>query len=134
MKSNHIKVDVYYNLTKKVFSVRHNGLVIDHKRNLMLKDAKFIVSEKGRQRVLKQRRKNVHAIIRGELVAAGSIEEPRAAYYNPYKVDSFVDYKTREPVHHSDMVMLKLGKYNVPEIIFEKSEKSGWRVQRFLRN
>ena len=115
------KVDVYFNLTKRVFSVRQNGLVINHKRSLMLKDAKFIVSEKGRQRVLKERRKNVHAIVRGEPVAAGSITEPRQAYYNPYKVDSFVDYHTGEPVHHSDMVMLKLGKYNVPEITFEKS-------------
>ena len=115
------KVDVYFNLTKRVFSIRQNGVVINHKRNVILKDAKFIVSEKGRQRVLKQRRKNVHAIIRGEPVAAGSITKPRQAHYNPYKVSSFVDYHTGKPLYYSDMVMLKLGKNNIPEIIYEKT-------------
>ena len=108
-----MKVDVYFNLHKKVFSIRSReketrGKVIKHTDNATIKNAKFVVSEKGRQRVLRERRKNVHAHIRGDLVSNGDITNPKTAYYNPYTKSSFVNYHTGEPVKQSDMVVLKL--------------------------
>lgn len=62
-------VFVYFNLHKKVFSVKDvkTGRVIAHANTVKLQNAYPKVSEKGRQRVLKEQRKNVHAGIRGEL-------------------------------------------------------------------
>lgn len=96
-----MKVFVYFNLHKKVWSIKamegeQKGRVIAHAENVYLKDAMPKVSEAGRQRVLKEKRKNVHAGIVGELLddihamcelASG---EESTLYYNPYKVRTFV--------------------------------------------
>ena len=58
-------VQVYKNLhksraaDKNIYSVRNkkSGLVINHVENIELKNVIFKVSEAGRQRVLKERRK-----------------------------------------------------------------------------
>ena len=60
------KIRVYYNFRKKLFSVQEkiNGSwkVVEHTKEIFLRNATFKVSEAGRQRVLKQKRKNVHKI------------------------------------------------------------------------
>lgn len=95
------RVEVYFNLHKKCLSVRHRGLVIGHAAAVELADVTFAVSEAGRQRVLRDGRKNVHAFIRGTLVSSVPHGEPVPALtydkavaptvtYNPYKNDSFV--------------------------------------------
>ena len=45
-----IKVDVYYNLHKKTFSIRCNGKVIAHRDKVTIKNPQYIVGEKGKQR------------------------------------------------------------------------------------
>ena len=67
-------VEVYYNLHKKCLSVRKRGLVIDHVSSILLKNAEFVVQPAGRKRVVKEKRKNVHAYIRGERVAVASFD------------------------------------------------------------
>lgn len=69
-----MKVFVYFNLHKKVFSVRamegeNKGRVIAHTTTVELRDAVFKVSQAGRERVLKEKRKNVHAGVQGQWVA-----------------------------------------------------------------
>ena len=104
-----MKVDVYFNFHKKVFSVRHKGRVIDYTKSIMLEGVKFVVQKAGRARVLREGRKNVHAFVRG--VIADSI--PVVAYestpvsYNPYRLGSFTN-KEGEPVHETYMVYLGL--------------------------
>lgn len=67
-------VDVYKNFNKSkkhcynVYSIRHKGRVRYHSSNFILKDPTFHVSKNGRQRVHREKRKNVHAWIRGELL------------------------------------------------------------------
>ena len=58
---------VYYNLHKHVFSVRSckSGLVEHHVNTVILSDCDFKVSKAGRDRVLKEKRKNVHAGVKG---------------------------------------------------------------------
>lgn len=88
-----LKCDIYYNLHRKCLSVRHKGLVIGHSQNIGMKDVKFIVSEAGRQRVLREKRKNVHATIRGVVWDLNVCDlDPTGIQitYNPYKYDSFV--------------------------------------------
>ncbi len=93
-----MKRRVYFNLHKKMLSVQEkvNGRwkVVDHVEQIWLGDATFKVSEAGRQRVLKQKRKNVHAYIEG---IANAVPENLVAFdsinYNPYKLEKFHDGK-----------------------------------------
>lgn len=63
------KVEVYWNARVRAFSIREDRRVVGHARRLLIRDAKFSVSEAGRRRVLETGHKNVHAYIRGELSA-----------------------------------------------------------------
>ena len=62
-------VQVYRNLHNRLLSIQDakTGLVIGHATTVDLKDATFIVREAGRQRVLKEKKKNVHAFVKGTL-------------------------------------------------------------------
>ena len=67
-----MKCDVYFNLHKKLYSIRpcegpQKGKVIAHCDSVILDSVVFRVSEASRQRVLKTKQKNVHATARGIL-------------------------------------------------------------------
>jgi len=100
-----MKVFVYWNLHRKLWSVKAlsgpaKGKVIWRTREVILKNAEGKVSEAGRQRVLREDRKNVHAGIVGELVILGDLGHASMAKtiayagdtitYNPRKYSSFV--------------------------------------------
>jgi hypothetical protein len=105
-----MQVDVYYNLIKKCLSVRHKGKIIKHTQSVTLKDVTFIVSEKGRQRVIKNKRKNVHAVIRGTLLeGTGLVMQVESVTYNPYLYSTFVFKNTKSPIRTSDYAFI-LGK------------------------
>lgn len=94
IKNRHINPDkpvkVYWNLHKGCFSVQQGGLIICHADSVELKNVKFKVSKKGRQRVLKERRKNVHAFVTGLLDDKHADRDwDVKVIYNPYKHDSF---------------------------------------------
>jgi len=66
-------VRVYRNLYSSYgdgrrWSIRQGPHVVGHADNLHLVDVRFVVSEKGRQRVLSERRKNVHAFVEGYFI------------------------------------------------------------------
>ena len=82
-----------------------------HAEIIMLRDCKFLVGQKGRKRVLKERRKNVHAGISGYI--CGSFlpywEKPDTPVtYNPYKYDSFVRVIDKRPVSTAGYAVLDL--------------------------
>lgn len=104
------KVKVYFNLHKKLFSVQDfkTRKVIAHVATCQLVNVQFKVSESGRQRVLNERRKNVHAFVIGEFVQVQPEDiERRKVIYNPYLYNSFVDSETKQPVHSASSVILK---------------------------
>ena len=111
-----MRVDVYFNLRTRVWSIRHKGKVIHHARYVVLSDATAVVSEKGRQRVINRQRRTVHAVIRGTLVHYGdtipNLSGLRAVSYNPYKVPRFYHCNDRSDwggaalVHFGDSVAL----------------------------
>jgi len=109
-----MKVFVYYNLHKKLFSVKamegsKKGRVIAHLEKLTLWDCTFKVSEAGRQRVLREQRKNVHAGVLGiwsgkDMTIDKSVTK---VTYNPYKYKTFVTVKGKKPVYSAVCVYLK---------------------------
>ena len=87
------KVMVYRNLTKNCWSIKSKVLnrVIAHADELVLSDCVFKVSEKGRQRVINERKKYVHAGVHGNICTIRpNIDEFISVRYNPYINDSFV--------------------------------------------
>ena len=112
-----MKVKVYYNLHKKCYSIvslekKNYGRVIKHSNCVPLFDAQFKVSEKGRQRVLHEKQKNVHAYVVGtwlghlndEITISGT--PIKSATYNPYKYSSFVDATSKKPLAKAKQVLL----------------------------
>lgn len=112
-----MKVKVYYNLHKKCYSIvslekESYGRVIKHSNCVPLFDAQFKVSEKGRQRVLRKKQKNVHAYVVGtwlghlndEITISGT--PIKSATYNPYKYSSFVDATSEKPLAKAKQVLL----------------------------
>jgi hypothetical protein len=90
------KVFAYRNLNRKgiVWSIKDckTNLVIDRVCEAYFKDVELKVSEAGRQRVLKQKKKNVHAGVKGyRLKSRPPIEHWVHASYNPYKQENFID-------------------------------------------
>jgi hypothetical protein len=88
------QVRIYFNLHKKKLSVQAkvNGRwkVVCHLEDAYLRNASFKVSQAGRQRVIKEKRKNVHAYILGELVSSlQSNKWFQSVRYNPYEVNQF---------------------------------------------
>lgn len=114
-------VEVYYNLHKHVFSIRDRKTkrVIDHKESILLKNCRFFVSEKGRQRVLQEQKKSVHAYVIGEIAGYSTIRTPmKEGYYNPYTCESFIDLKTNDRLDVADYVWL-----DRKQIYYFKGEK-----------
>jgi acetaldehyde dehydrogenase (acetylating) len=71
------------------------GLVIDHADEVVLRDCRFVVSEAGRQRAIRERRRNVHAYVVGERIIENVDEQIRnwslvgKITYNPFRWSAF---------------------------------------------
>ncbi|MED5357537.1 MAG: hypothetical protein VYD85_03855 [Pseudomonadota bacterium] len=127
-----LKCFVYFNLHRKVWSIKalegpNKGRVIAHSSMVEMSDCSFKVSEAGRQRVLAEKRKNVHAGIVGIVRTIGENMDPLSrtamrreanwvrhgghpAYtpitYNPYKFSTFVRRSTETPVTSARWALL----------------------------
>ena len=106
------KVFVYKNLHKDCWSIKQGGLVKAHTEEVRMWDCAFQVNAKGRQKVLDEQRKNVHAGIKGYI--SNDALHPLSSFfsnevevtYNPYKYDSFVDKATELPIYSSQSASL----------------------------
>jgi hypothetical protein len=124
-----MQVRVYFNLHRKLWSVQDakTRRVVGHARTLTLHDVTFKVSQAGRERVLMEGRKNVHAFACGTLMgvqwteprtpidwmasdtahARDTASLGRPVTYNPRRDRSFViNDDTREPIHKADAATL----------------------------
>ncbi len=105
-----MRVFVYYNLHKKLWSIRDckTRRVIGHNDIVALANVKPKVSQAGRERVLREGRKNVHAGLEGTLIdlnhlgdmvdITAFIGKDDKITYNPYKYTGFV-YKRDETAY-----------------------------------
>jgi len=100
------RVEVYRNLHTDCFSVRHNGKVIDAVHSCLLKDVTFVVQPAGRAKVLRERKKNVHAFVRGTRVDEIKIKVGQPLVYNPYKRDSFYYRCNGQPIYTAGLVLM----------------------------
>ena len=112
-----MKVFVYFNLHRRCFSIKalegpDKGRVVAHSYDLFLKNVVFKVSEAGRQRVLREKRKNVHAGVVGHWNLDVSERQlsamDRLVKYNPYVAGSFqiLDKGQITPVHSASQAHL----------------------------
>lgn len=134
-----MKVEVYRNLHNGMLSIRDAKTkhVVGHANRVTLADATFHVSQAGRERVLREKRKNVHAVVRGTLVSfllGGSYkgrnlpsyipegEVPQFAMsdvqvkYNPYKYSTFM--AGDEPVHDAKAVRIGIAGIHLGELFY----------------
>ena len=111
------RVKVYRNLTFDCWSIcdAKDGKLYCHADSVDLRDCKFRVQPAGRAKVLEQKRKNVHAYVVGKF---HDINFDKAqyfpygykfaqAFYNPYKVETFVDFHSGEALEEAARVVCK---------------------------
>ena len=111
---------VYRNLRRNCLSLMQQQLVVGHAQAVILTDVEFRVRPSGRQKVLEQKQKNVHAFAVGKLSVVSNqllAEELFFASlrngasplttehcklitvsYNPYRFGYFFNVETLEPV------------------------------------
>lgn len=122
------KVMVYYNLHKHTFSVTYKSKVIAHADYVKLSNVEFRVRPGGKDKVRKEKSKNVHAFVIGNLEEyckhpCENIPEEmsdRIVTYDPYKYDSFVYKSNKEPIYTAkevDMINKKNKLFVIQEIV-----------------
>lgn len=82
---------VYFNSRLKCYSIKFPGLSVVHSDRFVCLGARFTVGVSGRNRVLRERRKNVHALIRGDVSTSLPDRYVRRVRvrYNPYECGYF---------------------------------------------
>lgn len=85
------RVRVYRNLRRRVWSVQdpRTGLVLGHRAALVLLDVVLVVSEATRQRVLRQRRRTVHAYAVGRVSDTPTRPGGGYLHYDPFRGPHF---------------------------------------------
>jgi hypothetical protein len=128
------KVKVYWNVRAGLWSVMdaRTRRVLGSATQVLIRDATFLVSEAGRERVKRERCKNVHAFVIGDLEAAIWHSAPEGAAacewdwkpmhnnylrnvanqrgirvtYNPYRDQGFREVLSGRPVDNSPAAYL----------------------------
>lgn len=99
-------VRVFLNHKHGCYSIFQNGAVRASASQVRLADVEFRVRESGRQKMLSENRRTIHAFAVGRLVDHVHPSEDRAlekldgrrVRYNPHEAGHFTDAETGEPV------------------------------------
>lgn len=117
-------VEVYRNLNRSgvAYSLRRRdtGRVVAYAGEVVVVGASFTVQDGGRRRARAQGRRNVHAWVRGRLVALDAGVAPavvalggsgqwRAGRYQPYELECFVDVASGRRLEVAGAVHLDSG-------------------------
>lgn len=87
------KYYIYRNLHTGGFSVKLRGRVVDRQHGLTAYNVTFKVNESGRQRVIKEKKKNVHAFVvcdKYNYRYDTPVDKLEVITYNPYVAANFV--------------------------------------------
>lgn len=90
-------VKVYWNLHKNCLSVQQDGLVKCHATGVQLHSFEAIVNPAGREKVRREKRKTVHAFIKGMLFTPNTqplIFDLYQLTYNPYVNNHWTEKET----------------------------------------
>lgn len=95
------------------FSTKHRGIVINYVESGIIEDGRFQVSDAGRERCLREKKRNVHAFItspteprpveRDALPPAPRLAEVK---YNPYRANTFINSKTGNVISAAKAIYL----------------------------
>jgi hypothetical protein len=104
------KVEVYFNLHKKCWSIRQSGASVIHADFVEIKEPQFVVQQGGNARVRREKRKNVHAFVRGYITERVGIfpKKQKLVTYNPYKHTSFVQRGSEQPICNAEYAVLDI--------------------------
>lgn len=94
------------------------GRVVEHAAIVLMKNCKFVVNERGRKKVCLEKRKNVHAFVRGQVVRTIAVDNQvkmaldgwHQVAYNPYMNTTFVLRDTTIPIYGAEEVLIISGK------------------------
>jgi len=105
-------VRIYRNLNNGTMSVQgqvnKTWKVVGHVTNAVVCDVAFKIQEGGRQRVIRDRRKNVHAWGQGILMGQASDDHcPIALGYDPYEDGSFLDKETGLTIEKARILVVR---------------------------
>ena len=97
------QIRLYRNLNNHKMSIQTKILgkgwrVYGYSTNLTLQDVNFVVSEKSRQRCLRENCGNVHAYATG-IVSNADLNTPIELGYNPYFAGYFFDKESKAAIH-----------------------------------
>jgi len=119
-----MSIEIYFNLHKKVFSIRNKGKVVEHATAVTVIYPKFIVQPAGRAKVLRDKVKNVHAFVRTNSMWTVETDlnyefcEPflpkERVKYNPYTAGTFVSCDTGDAVYQAEIAYLTIDNDNKP--------------------
>ncbi len=102
---------IYRNLHHGLaFSIRERGRVIERLTSFVAYNVRFKVGEAGRQRVLREQQKNVHAFVVAERYSIASVltDDLIPVTYNPYENSTFVC--GGKPIHTASAVAFRDGR------------------------
>jgi len=104
------KIEVYFNLHKKTWSVRQSGRVVGHTDYIQVKNPQYVVRQGGNERVRREQKKNVHAFVRGYITDSLPLfaKQQKFVSYNPYKNSSFVVRNTNDTICSSPYASLEV--------------------------
>lgn len=110
---NAAKYYIYRNLRTGGFSVRYRGRVIDRLNIFTAMNVEFKVNELGRQRVIKEKQKNVHAFVvagryKGLINKEYALDKLIKITYNPYTDAQFMC--NGKDIHNAKEVVFKDGR------------------------
>ncbi len=102
---------IYRNLQNGTMSLQQkinkSWLVVGHVTNVAIESPKFYISQSGKNRVIRERRKNVHAWAEGKLLGitanSTNLEE---IYYCPYSSNNFSWKKTGESIEFTNLLVV----------------------------
>jgi len=118
-------VRVFKNWKHGCYSIMQRGVIKASASQVRLADVEFRVREAGRLRMLREKRRNVHAFAVGRLVdfvhpGESRTIEPmagRGAFYDPYRFRSFVDSETRAP-----LTMVRTAHFDEDGVVYSLDE------------
>ena len=107
-----LETKVHVNLNNGLMSltqkVGKSYLVVGHTDNLVLEYPRFYVSDAGRNRVIKEQSKNVHAWAIGRLLSPNLTNLPplQEIFYCPYTQSHFTWKESREAIITADLFVV----------------------------
>jgi hypothetical protein len=113
-----MRVRVYRNLNNGLIScqtkVDGGWRVVGYLPSVALQNCKMIVQQSGYLRTIKDKQRNVHAMIEGDLCTLPSLP-PRSLRYNPFIAGHFFDADTHEAIETAAVVYIEShGKKGAP--------------------